>query len=361
MPTPAPAAPVVEAAPAVAPAPVVEAPAPIPAPAPVVEAPVAPAPVPAPAPVQAPAPTIDPLPAQGFSGAEAAPVPAPVPAPVAEPTIPAPAIPNPIPAPAPAAAPAPVATDAKVEDKKGKKKKSKGNAGLVIIVAIVALGLGLGAGYLLSPSLKAAPVQTPTEEVSKTQPVSLNGFSFGIEEGWQYSQLGDKVLVSKDDESVLARMAVYDGIFENMNTTNIELSLTTKEGYSDVEVEKTTLGERDVIIVNAVNGESSIQYYYFAHTTEEVLSVTVIYAKKEDKKTYEETIKTLVEGTTYSDEVVNAIQAISPYSTLFDDSKSVYDSSFNNEKTGEEETVPGEATDQPVVDPTVPTTPETVS
>lgn len=373
-----PVAPVIEPGPIAAPAPT-----PVPAPAPVPQAqPVAPAPVPAPAPVQpevpatqpapavpatpapavAPAPAapvIDPLPAQGFSGAEAAPV-APAPIPVAETPIPAPAVTNPIPAPAPAVAPAPVAKPAE-EDKKGKKKNKKGNAGLVIIVAIVALGLGLGTGYLLSPSLKAAPVAPPVEEVSTAQPVSLNGYSFSVEEGWVYSQTGDKVLVTKDDESVFIRMAVYDGIFENMNTTSIELSLATKEGYSDIEVEKTKLGDREAIIVSAVNGESSVQYYYFAHSTEKVLSMTVIYAKSADKKTYEETVKKIVEGTTYNDDALNAIEAISPYSSLFGDGKSVYDSSFNDQKTSAEEQDTGEQLETPATNEAIELTPETVS
>lgn len=352
-------APVMETIP-VQPAPVVVEPAPVPvAPAPIMEAP-APVPAPAPMPAAPAAPVIDPLPAQGFSGAEAAPV-APAPVPVAENPIPVPAVTNPIPAPAPAVAPAPVTPAVAEEDKKNKKKNKKGNAGLVIIVAIVALGLGLGAGYLLSPSLKAAPVPPPVEEVSTAQPVSLNGFSFSVEEGWQYSQTGDKVLVTKDDESVFVRMAVYEGIFENMNTTSIELSLATKEGYSDVEVEKTTIGERDAIVVSAVNGESSVQYYYFAHTTEKVLSVTVIYAKSADKKTYEETVKKIVEGTTYNDDAINAIEAISPYSSLFSDSKSVYDSSFNDQKTNTEEQTGEQPLETPATNETTEPTPETVS
>ena len=365
-----PVAPVIEPGPIAAPAPTS-----VPAPAPVPQAqPVAPAPVPAPAPVQpevpaAPAPAImpaapaapviDPLPAQGFSGAGSAPV-APAPIPVAETPIPAPTVTNPIPAPAPAVAPAPVAQPAE-EDKKGKKKNKKGNAGLVIIVAIVALGLGLGAGYLLSPSLKAATVAPPVEEVSTAQPVSLNGYSFSVEEGWVYSQTGDKVLVTKDDESVFIRMAVYDGIFENMNTTSIELSLATKEGYSDIEVEKTKLGDREAIIVSAVNGESSVQYYYFAHSTEKVLSMTVIYARSADKKTYEETVKKIVEGTTYNDDALNAIEAISPYSSLFGDGKSVYDSSFNDQKTSAEEQDTGEQLETPATNEATELTPETVS
>lgn len=361
-PVPAPApvqpeVPVAQPAPAVPAAPVAPEPAPV-APAPIMEAP-APVPAPAPMPAAPAAPVIDPLPAQGFSGAEAAPV-APAPIPVAETPIPAPAVTNPIPAPAQPVAPAPVAPAAE-EDKKGKKKNKKGNAGLVIIVAIVALGLGLGAGYLLSPSLKAAPVAPPVEEVSTAQPVSLNGYSFSVEEGWVYSQTGDKVLVTKDDESVFVRMAVYEGIFENMNTTSIELSLATKEGYSDVEVEKTTLGDREAIIVSAVNGESSVQYYYFAHSTEKVLSITVIYAKSEDKKTYEETVKKIVEGTTYNDDALNAIEAISPYSSLFGDSKSVYDSSFNDQKTSTEEQASGEQLETPATNETTEQTPETVS
>lgn len=355
-------APVSAPTPIIAPAPVAPAPAtatPAPAPTPIIEQPVA-APTPVvDTPVVA-APTIDPLPAQGFSGAEAAPI-APAPAPVVDTSVPTPAAPMepaaPV-APAPIA-PAPAVTDIK-EDKKDKKKKNKGNIGLIIIVAIVALGLGLGGGYLLSPSLKAAPV-APKEEVATAQPVSLNGYSFSVEEGWQYSQIGNKVLVNKDDESVLARMAVYDGIFENMNTTSIELSLTTKEGYSDVEVEKTTLGSREAIIVNATNGESSVQYYYFAHNTEKVLSVTVVYAKKEDKKTYEETIKKLVEGTTYSDDAVNAIEAISPYGTLFDDGQSVYDSSFNDQKNNGEEQVSNEQTTPSTTETETPPAPQTVS
>ena len=170
---------------------------------------------------------------------------------------------------------------------------------------------------------------------------------------WLYCQLGDKVVVNKDDESVLARMAIYEGIFENMNTTNIELTLSTKEGYSDIEVEKTKLGERDAILVNAINGKSSIQYYYIAYSTEKVISITVIYANNEDKADYEEAIQKLVESTTYSEDVVNALEAISPYSGLFDDGKVVYDSSFTEEKTTQEGTT--------TVDPNTETTPETIS
>lgn len=82
---------------------------------------------------------------------------------------------------------------------------------------------------------------------------------------------------------------------------------------------------------------------------------------QQTKKTYEETVKKIVEGTTYNDDALNAIEAISPYSSLFGDGKSVYDSSFNDQKTSAEEQDSGEQLETPATNEATELTPETVS
>lgn len=340
-----------------------------PAPAPVAPAPVAPVPqtiepgpmvapaAPAPAPVQPAAPEmtaptfVAPTPAQ-----PAAPVAAPTPAqpmsPTPEPIQPAqpfgadqgfggmPAAPmqpaSPI---QPAAIPAPAAPAPVVEQKKEEKKAEssrpakKGNNGtLVVLVGIVALALGLGIGYLLSPSLKASPAPAPVVEVADTETQRVSGFNFDMKTDWSYNDYYDKVIINDPESLVTIRLALYSGVFTNINTTNIELSLSTKQGYSDVKVEKTTIGERDVVTVNASNGDLRIQYYYIAHNTEKMILITTVYETEEAKKTHEENVKKLVESTTYTDEVQNAIQVIDSNSQYFDDSTYVFYDSFNKEE-----------------------------
>lgn len=335
--------PMVSPAPQVQPAPVMESgsiatPAqPMTQPAPVAPAPVMPAapmvspaqpmnPIPTPAqPMMQPAdPMAQPAPMQpqpsvmpdpGFAGAN-----------------PMPAAPNPIPSPSNPAPGAPV--EKKEEPKKETKTTTKGKSNLttVVLVGIVALVLGLGAGYLLGPSLKAAPTPTPVV-VADTETQRVSGFNFDMKTDWSYNDYYDKVIINNPEETVTIRLALYAGVFTNINTTNIELSLSTKEGYADIKAEKTTVGNRDAVLVNASNGELRVQYYYIAHSVDKIITITVVYESEEDKKAQEENVKKLIESTTYTDEVQNAIQVIDTNSKYFDDATYVYYDSFTKEET----------------------------
>ena len=265
------------------------------------------------------------MPDQGFGGA---PVMAAVPTAIPTPAIPAPSVP----------APAEKKEEPKQETKKAKGKGT--NLTTVVLVGIVALVLGLGAGYLLGPSLKPA-TPTPTVTVADTTSQRVSGFNFDMKTDWIYNDYYDKVIINNPEETVTIRLAMYSGVFTNINTTNIELSLSTKEGYSDIKAEKSTVGNRDAVVVNASNGDLRIQYYYIAHSVEKIITITTVYETEEAKKAQEENVKKLIESTTYTDEVQNAIQVIDENSKYFDEATYVFYDSFNKEET------------KPITDPSV--------
>lgn len=335
--------PMVSPSPQVQPAPVME-PGPIAAPAqPMTQpAPVAPTPVMPAAPMTSPAQPMNPIPTPAqpmMQPADPMAQPAPMqpqanmmPDPGFAGASPMPAAPNPIPTPSIPAPGAPV--EKKEEPKKETKTTTKGKSNLttVVLVGIVALVLGLGAGYLLSPSLKAAPTPAPVV-VADTETQRVSGFNFDMKTDWSYNDYYDKVIINNPEETVTIRLALYPGVFTNINTTNIELSLSTKEGYADIKAEKTTVGNRDAVLVNASNGELRVQYYYIAHSVDKIITITVVYESEEDKKAQEENVKKLIESTTYTDEVQNAIQVIDTNSKYFDDATYVYYDSFTKEET----------------------------
>ena len=341
--------PMVSPVPQVQPAPVME-PGPIAAPAQSMTAqpmqpaaPVAPAPIQPAAPMVSPAQPMNPIPTPAQPMMQPAdpmmqpaqpmqPQPSVMPEPGFAGASPMPAAPNPIPTPSIPAPSAPI--EKKEEPKKETKTTTKGKSNLttVVLVAIVALVLGLGAGYLLGPSLKAAPTPAPVV-VADTETQRVSGFNFDMKTEWSYNDYYDKVIINNAEETVTMRLALYAGVFTNINTTNIELSLSTKEGYADVKAEKTTVGNRDAVLVNASNGDLRIQYYYIAHSVDKIITITTVYETEEAKKAEEENVKKLIESTTYTDEVQNAIQVIDTNSKYFDDATYVYYDSFTKEET----------------------------
>ena len=341
--------PMVSPVPQVQPAPVME-PGPIAAPAQPMTAqpmqtaaPVAPAPIQPAAPMVSPAQPMNPIPTPAQPMMQTAdpmmqpaqpmqPQPSVMPEPGFAGASPMPAAPNPIPTPSIPAPSAPI--EKKEEPKKETKTTTKGKSNLttVVLVAIVALVLGLGAGYLLGPSLKAAPTPAPVV-VADTETQRVSGFNFDMKTEWSYNDYYDKVIINNAEETVTMRLALYAGVFTNINTTNIELSLSTKEGYADVKAEKTTVGNRDAVLVNASNGDLRIQYYYIAHSVDKIITITTVYETEEAKKAEEENVKKLIESTTYTDEVQNAIQVIDTNSKYFDDATYVYYDSFTKEET----------------------------
>jgi len=217
-----------------------------------------------------------------------------------------------------------------------KKEKKPNNTLLLIIVAIASLGLGVGAGFIISSSM-TKPAPAPTEEVAETNENSENGYTFNIEEGWTPTTIGGKLIITNKDNDVTLRFSNNSGQFTNINASNIEVSLATKEGYTDVTAEKTTLGDKDVVIANAKNGDIYIQYYYTAHDVSNIIYVTVIYETKEAKDANEEKVKAIIESTKYTEEIQNAIEAISPHSQIYDDSTYLYFESFANEEVNSNE------------------------
>ena len=219
------------------------------------------------------------------------------------------------------------------EPKKGKKTN---NTLLLIIVAIASLGLGVGAGFIISSSM-TKPAPAPTEEVVETNENSENGYTFNIEDGWTPTTIGGKLIITNKDDDVTLRFSNNSGQFTNINASNIEVSLATKEGYTDVTAEKTTLGDKDVVIANAKNGDIYIQYYYTAHDVSNIIYVTVIYETKEAKDANEEKVKAIIESTKYTEEIQNAIEAISPHSQIYEDSTYLYFESFADEEANSNE------------------------
>ena len=219
------------------------------------------------------------------------------------------------------------------EPKKGKKTN---NTLLLIIVAIASLGLGVGAGFIISSSM-TKPAPAPTEEVAETNETSENGYTFNIEDGWTPTTIGGKLIITNKDDDVTLRFSNNSGQFTNINASNIEVSLATKEGYTDVTAEKTTLGDKDVVIANAKNGDIYIQYYYTAHDVSNIIYVTVIYETKEAKDANEEKVKAIIESTKYTEEIQNAIEAISPHSQIYEDSTYLYFESFADEEANSNE------------------------
>ena len=210
-----------------------------------------------------------------------------------------------------------------------KKEKKTNNTLLLIIVAIASLGLGVGAGFIINSSM-TKPAPAPTEEVVATNETSENGYTFNIEEGWTPTTIGGKLIITNKDDDVTLRFSNNSGQFTNINASNIEVSLATKEGYTEVTAEKTTLGERDVVIANAQNGDLYVQYYYTAHDVSNIIYVTVIYETKEAKDANEDKVKAIIESIKYTEEIQNAIEAISSNSQIYDDSTSLYFESFAN-------------------------------
>lgn len=214
-----------------------------------------------------------------------------------------------------------------------KKEKKTNNTMLIVIVALAALGLGLGAGFLISSSMSKPAAPSPTEEVANSNETSEGGYTFKIEEGWTPTTINGKLVITNKDDDVTVRFTTNSGQFSNINSSNIEVSLSTKEGYTDVTTEKTTLGEKDVVIATAKNGDVYIQYYYTAHDVNNIMYITAIYETQESKDSNEEKVKAIIESAKYTEEIQNAIQAITPHSQLYDDAATIYYESFAQEDT----------------------------
>lgn len=233
------------------------------------------------------------------------------------------------------ATPAQPSTPAKKEATTKTEKKSN-NTILIIIVALAALGLGVGAGFLLSSSM-TKPVQPPTQTVAETNETSEAGYTFKIEDGWTPTTINGKLVITNKDDDVTLRFTTNSGQFTNINASNIEVSLSTKEGYTEVTTEKTTLGEKDVVIANAKKGDVYIQYYYTAHDVSNIIYATAIYETEEAKTNNEEQVKAIIESIKYTEEIQNAIQALTPHSQIYDDAVTVYFESFATEEPNSNE------------------------
>lgn len=216
-----------------------------------------------------------------------------------------------------------------------KTEKKSNNTILIVIVALAALGLGVGAGFLLSSSM-TKPVQTPTT-VAESNETSEGGYTFKIEDGWTPTTINGKLVITNKDDDVTLRFTTNSGQFSSINASNIEVSLSTKEGYTEVTTEKTTLGEKDVVIANAKNGDIYIQYYYTAHDVSNIIYATAIYETQEAKNNNEEKVKTIIESIKYTEEIQNAIQAITPHSQIYDDAVTIYFESFAKEEPNSNE------------------------
>ena len=244
---------------------------------------------------------------------------------------------TPINQPAAPATPAPQTPVVEQKKETSKKDKKPNNMMLLIIVGIVALGMGVGIGFLMSSSMSPKTPAAPSEEVAGENETSENGYTFKIEDGWTPTTLNGKLVITNKDDDVTLRFSTNSGTFTNINTSNIEVSLSTKQGYTNITTEKTKIGETDVVIVNAQNNDIYIQYYYKAHDINNVIFITAIYETEEAKETNEEKVKAIIESTKYTEEIQNAIEAISPHSQMYDDANYTYFDSFATEETNSNE------------------------
>lgn len=223
-------------------------------------------------------------------------------------------------------APAPMVCGAPSTETPLKKQKKFPGLILTLLVGVVALIVGTGAGFLVSSSMtKPAPVvETPNEEKKKTNATTENGFTFNIDESWVPTTINGKLVITDKDETTSARFSLNNGILSDVNTANIEVSLSTKNGYTNITTEKTKLGKIDAVIVSAKNGENIIQYYYTSSGTENIIFVTVIYENETAHEKNEKKVKSIIESTKYTNDIQNAIEVISPHSQIYDDATYVY-------------------------------------
>ena len=235
----------------------------------------------------------------------------------------------------------PAAPQGTIENVTKKEKKSILPTVLVGLVAVVA---GLAGGYFLNPMLNK-PVVVPQVQASDLEARS-NGFSFNIEKDWIYNQYGDKVIINNADESLTMRIGKSSGDFNNISLTNIENSLNSKEGYTDIKVEKTKIEDVDVVFVDCKNEELFIQYYYLSNDENTVITAVVVYETETAKTAGEANVKKLVKTLKYTDEATKAIGSVNMYASKFDDATYAFfdalapEQNLPAEQNGEQPTTP---------------------
>ena len=222
-------------------------------------------------------------------------------------------------------------TQKKEEPKKEPTKKKNSIVPIIILSVIISLSVGFVAGKLLSkPTATKPAVEEKKEEVASVKEINANGFSFNMDEKWDLTeQYSDTIIINDKEETFTFRMSLVTGTFTNINQQNIEDSINSKEGYTELKIQETELNKKDAFFVEVKKENKNIEYYYFGQDDSTTIVVTVVYETKDSKNTNSKKIRTLLESVKYTDQSSKASDIVQPNNSLFYDSTLIFKDATN--------------------------------
>lgn len=222
-------------------------------------------------------------------------------------------------------------TQKKEETKKEPKKKKSSIVPIIVLSVIISLSVGFVAGKLLSkPTATKPKVEEKKEEVASVKEINANGFSFNMDEKWDLTeQYSDTIIINDKDETFTFRMALVMGTFNNINQQNIEDSINSKEGYTELKIQEIELNKKDAFFIEVKKDKKDIEYYYVGQDDTTTIVVTIVYETKESKKTNSSKIRTLLESVKYTDQSSKASAIVKPNNSLFYDSSLIFKDATN--------------------------------
>lgn len=222
-------------------------------------------------------------------------------------------------------------TQKKEEPKKEPTKKKNSIVPIIILSVIISLSVGFVAGKLLSkPTATKPAVEEKKEEVASVKEINANGFSFNMDEKWDLTeQYSDTIIINDKEETFTFRMSLVTGTFTNINQQNIEDSINSKEGYTELKIQETELNKKDAFFVEVKKENKNIEYYYFGQDDSTTIVVTVVYETKESKNANSKKIRTLLESVKYTDQSSKASDIVQPNNSLFYDSTLIFKDATN--------------------------------
>lgn len=212
-------------------------------------------------------------------------------------------------------------TNNKVKKKKLKLKKS----GLIIIIVLVLI-LGGSSVLLLTKGNNSKKDKEPIsnvqetpkekEEVQQINTIS-NGYSFQMLEDWNVIEDGADVIITNASDSLVIKLENLNYSINTLDADSLKETVAGEENYTNVTASKTTINNRECVIINAQMSNYFIQYYYLATKDDTIIGATVIYQSDNIKNENEANVQKLLGSLSFSDESLKAIDTTNMYDDVF--------------------------------------------